>query len=234
MKLLIKAIVFMSIIFLSASADLAVIIDGGFNISNIRGDGVDLMFLNSASSIFIEDRKSFNVGAGVELEFKKWISAIGKLSFVNKGYEQKSSGAGNLFGDNSKIDNQMKLMYLSVPIHFKLTIPIKRSGIFFIVGPETSFLLSAKAINDMEIEVSNEVTKIDTTYDAKNHFNAIDFGIGFSIGGEIAIGKHALLLSSGYSAGITDIFIDDPDYYKDIKNGTFFTNLGWMFKLKKD
>lgn len=96
--------------------------------------------------------------------------------------------------------------YLSIPVNAKVQIPVKNGGFHLSAGPYVDFLLSAKGYySDKE---GGEYSESDI----KDAYNSVNVGAGFRIGGEIGLGKHNLILESGYDYGFSDIFKEDQSY----------------------
>jgi hypothetical protein len=85
-----------------------------------------------------------------------------------------------------ELNVRLYFTYLSFPLHIKFLLPLGFGGCFVDGGPQFSFL------------VKNET---GGWYNGGN-FN---MELGFKIGSEINIGKHDLILQSGYDFGLTEI-----------------------------
>jgi hypothetical protein len=92
---------------------------------------------------------------------------------------------------SAKIDRH----WLSIPIDFKATLPIRRGGLYLAVGPKTSILLSSKYTDSL----SNNPQDLS---DLTPRFN---LGLGFRFGAEFSIAKAGyLFIESGYHRGLVN------------------------------
>ncbi len=101
-----------------------------------------------------------------------------------------------------------KFTNLVFPLDFKLMIPTRSGGVFLALGPEVSFLLAAKRTDDVKNTFNpDNSTHIET--DISDDYAAVGIGVGFRLGLEKRIGRHTLLLETGYTGGLSDMCKDE-------------------------
>ena len=84
------------------------------------------------------------------------------------------------------------------PIDFKVTLPIRRGGLFVATGPKASILLSSKYFD----KITN------STQDLGDFTPRFNLGVGFRVGAELPIARAGfLLIESGYNWGLLNTAI---------------------------
>ena len=94
--------------------------------------------------------------------------------------------------------------YLSFPLLAKFAFGDK-TKLYFIIGPEFSFLLSSTMIFKQELY---GITVLDEEDDITEHMNSFELAIGSGIGVEIQIQKMVLFIQLRGSVSTADIFKD--------------------------
>jgi hypothetical protein len=137
---------------------------------------------------------------GYEKSFSKVLSLRGAVGYQNVLLDANAGlipGFQN--GDMTEVpvvSAEIDRHWISIPVDFKVMLPIRRSGLYLAVGPKASILLSS-TYRDSLTSIKNDMA------DKTPRFN---FGIGFRFGAELAI-AHAgyLLLESGYHKGLVNL-----------------------------
>lgn len=120
------------------------------------------------------------------------------------------------------VDAQIDRHWLTIPIDLKVTLPIRRSGLFVAIGPKSSFLLSSKYSE-----------KINNTSENLIEFTPrFNLGLGFRVGAELAIAKIGfLLIESGYNWGLLNTaFVSSA---KSREGELSFLSLGFRVNFPK-
>ncbi|SEC31129.1 Outer membrane protein beta-barrel domain-containing protein [Tenacibaculum sp. MAR_2009_124] len=185
MKKTVLAIVCM-IAFATVNAqDVKFGVKAGLNVSTIR---LDYMGQDDPD---IGSRLGFHGGITLEAKLSDSFSIQPEVLYTQRGAKIE--------------DATFKVDYISLPVMAKYY-PIK--GLSLEVGPEVSFLVNDKVVDNVLGEYN---TKIDS----------YDFGINFGFGYQF---DNGLFLQSRYSLGVVDI-----QDFREMKNGTFQMSLGYQF-----
>lgn len=102
-------------------------------------------------------------------------------------------------------DITWKFDYLSIPILAKIAFG-ERTKFYLLVGPEFSFLLSAKQKTEAEglgLQASDEV-------DLKDYMSSFEVALSSGMGVDIPMGNMVFFIESRGSIGLTDIFKEMP------------------------
>lgn len=139
-----------------------------------------------------------------------------ELLYSNVGF--KISGNTDYMGYEYK----GKLNYLSIPIMAKYNI---KDGFYLEAGPYFGYLLSAKETEEFTGNVE-EFKSTSDSYDIKDDFKALDFGIGVGACYQL---ENGLIFDARYVYGLSDInnqeFVEKfyPGY--QVYNGIFMLSL---------
>lgn len=139
----------------------------------------------------------FSFLAGYEHSFNKVISIRGSIGYQRALLDAYAATIENYGKSNQKevpfISAKIDRNWISIPIDFKVTLPIRRSGLYLAAGPKASILLSS-TYNDSISGYTEDFGKLTPRF---------NFGIGFRFGAEIAIANAGfLLIESGYHKGL--------------------------------
>ncbi len=179
----------------------------GQSFGYIRGDSIyfpfndkgltDIGLLLSQVDFQYAVRHSFLVG--YEKSFNKILSLRGAVGYQYALMEAFYEIKGSL--DSvwvTLVDAQIDRHWLTIPIEFKVTLPIRRGGLFVAMGPKSSILLSS--------EYSEKIN--NSSQDLTDFTPRFNLGLGFRIGTELAIAKIGfLLIESGYNWGLLNTAI---------------------------
>jgi len=139
------------------------------------------------------------------LALHRMLSVSAGLGFLTVGDDFNGNLVTTDVSQYWEINEKIRSYYLTVPIEIQGMIPIKSGGIYASLNPQPGFLLSSKHFIH-NTEPGGLVT--DTVINAGDipgaDINGFNFSLGFRIGGEIGIGKHALYIESGYDFGLTN------------------------------
>jgi hypothetical protein len=165
-----------------------VYLKAGVSKGAIRGAEMDSFISFNAYPVFSNSRVAPLFDIGYEQSFGKIISAYSGvgLRMLGNEYHAEFLLQNGQPVNEPKLDVDLYFTYLSIPLKIKFLLPMKFGGFFIDGGPQFSFL------------VSNET---------KGWYNGGSFNmeLGFGVGSEINIGKHNLILESGYDFGLTEI-----------------------------
>ena len=183
-KLLIfTAIVLFGFTNVNSQEEIQIGVKGGVNFSTISSDNFDSF----------ENRTCFNFGIQSEVPLSETFS-FGPELLLNcvgaKYSDDFSSIDGSVKSINADLEGEIKLTYLSIPLMAKFYIS---EGFSLEVGPQVSFLLSAKDEYDYFGETGED--------DIKDHIKGLDFGVNMGLGYKLEGG---LNFGARYSLGLTD------------------------------
>jgi hypothetical protein len=174
-------------------------IKGGLNFANLSGD-VEDKYLKPAS------KTTFMFGGFATTEMGKYLCIQPEVYYAMKGAK----------ADDDKLDIELKLTYIEIPVLAKLVIPTPGAitpSIF--VGPVADLLLSAEiSSGNFDVDIKDNVMKIDA-------------GLVVGAGVDINAGKGKFILDGRYTSGF--ISVDDTDDEDNIKNGVFSILVGYAF-----
>lgn len=140
--------------------------------------------------------------AGYERTFNKVLSLRGAVGYQYALMDAYAANIpGYMEGDMDEVpfvDAQIDRHWITIPIELKVTLPIRRSGLYAAMGPKGSILLASK--------YSEKI--YNTTQDLADLTSRFNLGLGFRIGTELAIAKIGyLLIESGYNWGLLNTSI---------------------------
>jgi hypothetical protein len=166
----------------------------------LRG-GWNYSFTNvEVAGLNVQGRSGINAG-GV---FEYWVSELFAVH-ADVLYNMKGNNwEADLFG-LATITYDWKFDYLSIPVLAKFAFGDKVK-FYLIVGPEFSFLLSAKEL----IEVKGMGEQESEERDFKDYMNSFEFAGNFGFGVDFQIDPVVLFIDIRGSLGLTDIFKEIP------------------------
>lgn len=118
------------------------------------------------------------------------------------------NGAGTKFENDS--DARLNLDYISIPVMFQYN---ALPNLYLEAGPQFSFMINAKAKNDLG------------SADVNDAFKGFDFGIGLGAGYYFT---QDFGITARYVAGVSDIVENNPG--DAIRNNVFQVGLAYKFK----
>jgi hypothetical protein len=180
----------------------------------------------------------FNMDVPILFKFNKHISLQSGLSYLNMGATLAMNNSYRVIDVSDPIyqslrynDAKYRLNYLSVPITFNYTIPLKYLSVYARAGGYISTLLYGTS----KEEDRNSKRTINLN-DEK--LNSLDFGSVAGIGITRDLGKGFLFMDAKYMIGLSNLN-DSADSFavpygnnKLYNRGGFF-NIGYMLNLGK-
>lgn len=138
--------------------------------------------------------------AGYEKSFSKALSVRGAIGYQKALLDAHAATIpGFEKGDMTEapfVSAEIVRHWISIPVDFKVTLPMGRSGLYLAVGPKASILLSSKYSDSLA----------NTTEDLSDLTPGFNMGIGFRLGAEFPISKAGFLfVESGYHYGLLNI-----------------------------
>jgi hypothetical protein len=138
--------------------------------------------------------------AGYEKSFTKVLSVRAAVGYQNVGMRAYAAEVPNFDkGDLSEvpfITAEISRHWLTFPIDLKVTLPIKRAGIYLCAGTKISYLLAS--------EYRDSITGF--TQDLGKATPGLNIGLGFRIGTELPVGNVGhVFLESGYTLGLSNL-----------------------------
>lgn len=129
--------------------------------------------------------------------FTEKISAVTELGYSMQG--QKYDGDQIWAGHDWKVERDIKLKYLNIPIFFKYLFGSGNTRFRFLAGPQFSILMDAtqdyKRLDAQDNQGITELTNkagakfSPTDDDIKDRFEKSDFGMALDIGADIFLSK---------------------------------------------
>lgn len=96
---------------------------------------------------------------------------------------------------------EYNLTMVNFPVDLKLTVPIRRGGIYILGGPRFDLVVGGKYGH----------VESDTRSDVSEAFDTFNFQLGLGVGGEIPVKSHHILVEATYSGGISKLMHGDID-----------------------
>jgi hypothetical protein len=198
----------------------------------IRG-GLNLANTNSKTDAISEefggdiDRKiipRFGIGGLIEYPLSQNLSIQLNVLYNQKG--EKFEGTVVLPGVgiiDFKVTNTLD--YLSVPLFAKFSFLQSKARPYILLGPELSYLLSAKQKTEADIMVIGLDTLL-VDQDIKDQLESLEIGLNFGAGIEFPVSTFAGFIEGRYGLGLTKTNKEGED---DIKNNVIYLNIGLKF-----
>ena len=170
-----KIILFITVIFLGIQICSAqeISIRGGFNLSQFWMEYEDVIGIPEG----MIQNPGFNIGPVLDLPISKIFSVETGILYTTKGYRSHVESGGALF------EGRKNLYYLDVPVLFKITVPVKKIGIFAMAGPYIGEALYGK---EKLVTTYNSVTdKWEGNIlwgDEPDEYDRFDYGLKFGTG----------------------------------------------------
>ncbi|MBN2173727.1 MAG: PorT family protein [Bacteroidales bacterium] len=162
------------------------------------------------------------MGYGVQFTagyyFNEYIAVVAEIQYSAQGqkYEGKQAFTDPNTGiayNFTKVERDIKLSYLNIPLFFKYTFGTHKAKFRFLVGPQLGYLLEATQdyIRDGK-KIGTEITNLDgkdfvtDAGDITERFESIDFSFALDVGTDIYFTKQ-LFLTAGFRGnyGFMDI-----------------------------
>lgn len=136
--------------------------------------------------------------AGYEKSFNKVLSIRGAIGYQYAFMDAYAATINKDMSESPLVDAQIERHWLTIPIDFKVTLPIRRGGLYIAMGPKSSILLASKYTDNIS----------GNTEDLGDLTPRFNLGLGFRFGTELAIAKIGfLLIESGYNWGLLNTAI---------------------------
>lgn len=146
---------------------------------------------------------SFSIG--YEKSFNKVLSIRGAIGYMKSKMDAIGSPVTRYKLDYwpridtlhfPAVDAEINSHWLSIPLDFKITLPIRRGGLYVALGPKATILLASKYTDNL-----NNVN--EDLIDLTPRFN---LALGLRAGAELAIANAGfLLIESGYHTGMINV-----------------------------
>lgn len=170
-----KIIVIISILFFTLNHGFAqeISIRGGFNLSQFWWEYDDIVGTPEGTM----QNPGFNIGPILDLPISKIFSVETGILYTSKGYKSSVDFNGVL------IEGRENLYYLDVPVLFKITVPVKKVGIFAMTGPYIGEALYGKY--KQEITENSYTDKWEGNIlwgNEPDEYDRFDYGLKFGAG----------------------------------------------------
>lgn len=198
-----------------------------------EGEGLDTVHLisngkevvgvgNGFEKVDFQYNVRYSFAVGYEKSFNKVLSLRGAVGYQNALMNAYAATiSGYLEGDMTEdpyISSEISRHWLTIPIDLKVTLPIRRAGIYVAAGPKMSILLSSK-YSDSLANTTEDITDLTPRFNLQ---------LGFRLGAEFPIGKAGYIyVESGYHKGLINL---SPVSEASTKEGEI-TLLGAGFRI---
>lgn len=169
-----------------------------------------------------EGRTAFHAGIIAELSLSETLSIQTELLYAQQGasyfYDNRSS-------DGSRVDSELNLDYITLPILAKYE-AFNRFSLEF--GPQIGYMINSEI--DNETLTSGFMIPQTLTVESiniKEDVNNFDVGVALGMGYELDSG---LLFQARYVLGLTEVFKNSTyTTSTDLKNAVFQLSMGYKF-----
>lgn len=204
-----KIIVFKSTLFFTLNHCFAqeISIRGGLNHSQFWWEYDDV----TGSAPGAKLNPGFNIGPIVDLTATKIFSVETGVLFTSKGYK-----ASNMVNDVI-VDSRKTLYYLEIPLLCKITVPVKKVGIFATGGPYIGEALYGKDKLETYVNsVSDHQWEENIKWgDELDEYDRFDYGLKFGVG----LRYYRWQIGAFYELGLKNISnMDQPPSPLSINN----------------
>ncbi|WP_452224710.1 porin family protein [Lacinutrix chionoecetis] len=181
-------------------------VKAGVNFATIGGDIED-----------VDGRTSFHAGGVAEIMVSEKFSVQPEVLYSSQGVSEEYTE--EFFGEEVKYEDKLKLDYIYVPVMAKFYVA---EGLSLQAGPQVGFLISAEAESEVTVDGETE----SDSFDAKDSFKGIDFGVGLGAGYKL---DNGLNFSARYNLGLSNISDNDDADDFSIQNNVIQVSIGFMF-----
>ncbi len=112
-------------------------IKGGMNLSNMLIEDNDITYSDK-----FKNRVGYQIGLTIQAPSENVISFEGGVNFGTRGYNYSETGVFE--GVNMKVEQEMRLNYLTVPLTAKATVDLGKAKFYANLGPSISIGLNGK------------------------------------------------------------------------------------------
>ncbi|AMM50533.1 hypothetical protein TH61_04185 [Rufibacter sp. DG15C] len=186
----------------------------GINYANITGD--------DASSA--DPRIGLHFGAFADYGINEMVSIRPEIMFSGKGFKMEESES-NIFeaGDRYSMEMTQQINYIDVPV----LAHIKQGNFFLEVGPQVSFLMSAKGTVKGTYKAADGTSESEEDSDSSTD-GLRSVGLGYALGAGYEL-SNGVALSLRYNGDFTGIAEEDDD--AKIKNSVI--QLSVSYRISK-
>ena len=156
--------------------------------------GINFAYLDELA-VEYNQRTAIGLGGAFEYDINKNVAISVQPMYLQKG--AKFSEADPLDASASKLDVELKLSYIEIPIFFKIPLAINPARYYVLAGPTLGIAIgSQKALkgNSMDVSINIEET-----------IKSADFGLMFGCGAKLPIGTNTIFAEARYTVGQKDI-----------------------------
>ncbi len=179
-------------------------VKGGLNYTTFKGEDAGKYEYRPAYTVGVLARQGVNELIGIQTE----------VLYTSKGGKIENTLDGNT------IESRTRLNYLDIPV----LLSVQLNGLFFELGPQASFLLKGKQINETTTISGSRTTTTKTEVDITDNPYPIDFGYAAGLGYRTASG---LGIGLRYNGGIKDIDDEGALEGKSRRNAGFQLTLSY-------
>lgn len=196
-KITYLAILMVSVTTISISQAQTVRIKGGMNLSNMVIEDDE----NSYSDKF-KNRMGYQIGLSIQTESDNIVSFEGGLNIGTRGFDYSESVVFE--GVSMKVEQEMKLLYLTVPLTAKATIDLGNAKLYGAIGPYLALGLKGEVWTKASAGGYSEETTEDISWGTdENDDDLMRFDGGIHAG--VGIEFRSVELGFEYAYGVANI-----------------------------
>ena len=180
--------------------------------------GVNASMLTGTGAIMTS---TYGIHGGAFIEFKASdkIRIQPEALFSSQGAKTENT-TNPIFGTEIKVNSNLKLDYLIVPIMAKYYLA---NDFFLEVGPQVGFLMTAKNTGDRKTTVSGTSSIESFNDNVKDTTKSMDYAANVGFGYDFLT---KAFVEARYSIGLSNISTVSNT---DVKNGVFQLSVGYKF-----
>jgi hypothetical protein len=198
-------------------------IKGGLNLATTNQDVSEFEKMLVGTDFEKNIYPTFSVGAIVEYSLSQKFSILLNALYNVKGTKFRGVQVEDFIG---LIDYNFtgKQEYLSFPLLAKYSFGSAAAKPYLFLGPEISYLLSAKTFINA---VAMAGVEFDTTITNTDELKSLDVGVNMGLGIEFPVSSFNLFFETSYGLGLTNA--NNLEGAEDFKNRVIYLNAGIKF-----
>ncbi|MFN5223008.1 MAG: porin family protein [Bacteroidota bacterium] len=153
-------------------------IKGGMNLSNMIVEDNDITYSKD-----FKNRVGYQLGVTIQSESDKMVSFEGGLNIGTRGFDYTESVVFE--GISMKVEQKMKLLYLTVPLTAKATVDLGNAKLYAALGPYLALGLQGEVWTKVSAGALSEETTEDISWGTDENDNDLmrfDGGVHLGFG----------------------------------------------------
>ena len=203
----------------------------------------------NSSEIQSEQKRVFghHIGITMDIPFSEKLSLQPSVLYSTKGNKYNYSYSQNSlsFVSSFETSQEIKLSYLEIPIHLKLSFPVGKFKIFGAFGPYIAFGVAGSINfenssnyngnsysykNESDVNWGSPTSTNSNGFDItpnrdQTYLKRLDYGMGYGLGFEVS----SLQIMASYNEGLLNIYsIDDNLPNNSVKNNVIRISVAYF------